>query len=173
MLTVKVRKEELECGEIPTLCMVCGEKDAETRIPYVARILFFPLGLLGIAGKYLTPKRYEMSVLCCNGCKSGFIYEQNMSNIWLTLRLCAAMSLLFVLVADIDGAPANLLIPVIIVISTLILESLYFWTLGKKNAIRVVGMDSSSVSFDFPNPGWSGAYTKLRRDAEAARHRRF
>ena len=104
--------------------MICGEKDAETEVPFTAKVLFFPLNVLGILGKYLTPRKYDMSVYCCNDCKSGFIYEQSMGNIWLSLRFCTVLALCFVLFANLDGAPANLLIPMILVISTVIPESL-------------------------------------------------
>lgn len=173
MRTVKIRKEEIEAGELPSLCMICGEKDAETKVPFTAKVLFFPLNVLGILGKYLTPRKYDMSVYCCNDCKSGFIYEQSMGNIWLSLRFCTVLALCFVLFANLDGAPANLLIPMILVISTVILETLYFWTLGKKNAVRVLAIDNSSVSLELPNEQWSAALSKIQRDKETEKRRRF
>ena len=171
MLTVKIQKTELESGDIPPLCMVCGDKDAETKIPYTARKIFFPLSMFGIIGKYLTPKRYDMTVLSCSGCKEDFVYEQNMSNVWLSLRLLAVCSLFYVLLADSENAPGNLLIPIFIVGTTLVLEAIYFWTKGRKNAIRLVNLDEKSVSLDLPNEAWPAAYTKLRREKEMARHR--
>lgn len=171
MLTVKIRKEELEDGDIPSLCMICGDKDAETKVPFVARKLGFPLSAFGIIGKFLTPKKYEMSVLTCGQCKSPFIYEQTMANIWLSLRLVATLALLYVVVADSENAPANLLIPIIIVFSTLLLESVYFWTIGRRNAVRVSNIEENSVALDLPNEGWPAAYTKYRREKEMSKHR--
>ena len=157
MLTVKIRKEELESGDIPSVCMICGDKEAETKVPFVARKLVFPLNAFGIVGKFLTPKKYEMSVLTCGQCKSPFIYEQTMANIWLSLRLVATL--------------AHLLIPLIIVFSTFLLETVYFWTIGRKNAVRVSNIEENSVSLDLPNEGWPAAYTKYRREKEMSKHR--
>ena len=171
MLTVKVRKTELENGDIPSLCMICGQKEAETKVPFVARKMVFPLGVLGILGKYMTPRKYEMSVLTCGECKSPLIYEQTLSNIWLSLRLLAIVALFYVIVADSENAPANLLIPLIIVFSTVLLETVYFWTIGRKNAVRISSIDEQSVALDLPNEGWPAAYTKHRREKETAHHR--
>jgi hypothetical protein len=166
MVTSKIQKSELESGDIPTLCMVCGEKDGETRIPFLARLVPFPLTMFGIVGKFLAPRKFPMTVITCKGCKSGFIYEQTMTNIWLSLRLLAVAALAYVLLADSEGAPENLLIPMLIVIITVGLESMYFWTVGKKNAIRVSNMDEQSVSLDLPNEKWGVAYTAHRREKE-------
>lgn len=168
---VKIQKEELETGDVPSLCMVCGAKEAETKVPYTARKIVFPLGMLGIIGKFLTPKRYDMTVLSCNGCKDGFVYEQNISNIWLSLRLVAVLSLVYVLAAHSDKAPGNLLLPVFIIFVTVFLEALYFWTTGKKNAVRLENLDEKSVSLVLPNESWPSAYADWRRKKEMERHR--
>ena len=74
------------------------------------------------------------------------------------------------IVADTEGAPENLLIPFIIVVSTFILESVYFWTTGRKNAIRVSNMDEKSISLDLPNEHWGVAYTAHKRAQETQKH---
>lgn len=169
--TVKIQKADFETGEIPPLCMLCGEKDAETKVPYTARKIGFPLAMMGIIGKFLTPKKYDMTVLSCSECKNGFVYEQNMSNIWLTLRLVAVLVFVFVLTAHSDKAPANLIIPLLVLFITVLLETVYFWAIGKKNAVRLENMDDNSVSLTLPNESWPAAYADMRLKREAERKR--
>ena len=52
--------------------------------------------------------------------------------------MLAIAALVYVLVADSDGMPENLLIPLIIVIITIGLESIYFWTTGDQGVLGVL-----------------------------------
>jgi len=169
MSRVKILKTELWDNDIPALCMICGESPAQTQHPYEAKYVFFPLNLLGILGRLATPKKVPMNVVCCNECKPGFLNEQNMAVIWQVLRTLVLFAFVYSLAVKSSALPKSLLPPVIFAISVFILESVYFWAIGRKSAIRVAKMDEGTVSLDLPNGKWGVAYTTYKREKNQKR----
>lgn len=167
-------KEELQENDLPMLCMICGTKPAEAKIPHVARYIGFPANLFGLFGKYvLAFKKWPMTVLVCNGCKSGFLSERVFSDIWKSVQLIALIYIGYLLVQEPQGIPENLFIPGLTLLGVLLMEALHFWTLGRKNAIRVINIEKYFVSFEFPNGHWGVAYTSHRREMDAdTKHKR-
>ncbi len=161
---VKILKTELADNDIPALCMICGEAPAQTRHEYTARHVFFPLNLLGIIGHYLTPKKMPMSVACCNACKGGYLNEVNMGTVWQLARTATLLYLVFVFATKTDALPKALIPAVVVFLIVIILETFYFWTIGKKSAVRCAAMDEGTVSLELPNGKWTVAYTTYKRE---------
>ena len=169
MSRVKLLKTEVWDNDIPAICMVCGEKPAQTSHPTQMKHVFFPLNVLGIVGHMITPKKMPMNICCCNDCKAGYLNEVNMQIIWASLKTIVLLSFVYVFTVKSAGLPKNLLVPVILMAIVLILETVYFWTIGKKNAIRCAKMDAGTVSLDLPNGKWAVAYTKYKDDKKTRR----
>lgn len=170
MSRVKLLKMELWDDDIPSLCMVCGKNPAQTRHPTTLRYAFFPLNLLGAIGTFISPKKMPMNIVCCNDCKSGYLNEVNMSLIWDVARALIPFAFLYAattLYAD-KGFKAFLM-PIIFTVIVYSLQLLYFWTIGKKSAIRCVKMDEGTVSLELPNGHWGVAYTKYKQDKNQRR----
>ena len=108
-----------------------------------------------------------MTVLVCDDCKSSFLAERVFSNIWKTVQFIALCYVGYLVVEEPQGIPQNLYIPGGMLLGVFILETLHFWTLGRKNAIRVTNIERHFVSFEFPNGHWGVAYTSHRRDTDA------
>lgn len=170
MSRVKLLKMELWDDDIPSLCMVCGKNPAQTRHPTTLRHAFFPLNLFGALGTFATPKKMPMNIVCCNDCKTGYLNEVNMSMVWDVARALIPFAFLYAatsLYAD-KGLKA-FLVPVIFAFIVYALQALYFWTIGKKSAIRCVKMDEGTVSLELPNGHWGVAYTKYKQDKNQRR----
>lgn len=168
MARVKIMKEELAENDLPMLCMICGTQKPTAQIPHVARYIGFPANLFGIFGKYvLAFKKWPMTVLVCDGCKSNFLAERVFSDIWKLVQFVALCYVGYLVVQEPQGIPQNLYIPAGMLLGVFILETLHFWTLGRKSAIRVTNIERHFVSFDFPNGHWGVAYTSHRRDMDA------
>ena len=164
MPRVKILKADIEANDIPALCMICGEKSAEIQQPTTVGLSSIPLAVFGLIGRAINPRKVSMSVLCCNDCKAGYKYEVSMGLIWDSLRTVALLSFVYMIALQPEGLPKNLMFPAIAWISTMLLETLYFFTIGKKNAIRVVAVDKTSVSLDLPNGIWGVSYTTYKRE---------
>jgi hypothetical protein len=169
MSRVKILKTELWDNDIPALCMVCGENPAQTQHPTEARHVFFPLNMLGIVGRLITPKKIPMNVVCCNNCKSGYLYEQNMTILWQSLRTVALLFFVYAIAVNTASLPKSLVFPVIFAFSVVLLEIAYFWGIGRKHAIRCAKMDEGTVSLDLPNGKWGVAYTTYKREKNQKR----
>lgn len=161
---VKILKSELWDNDIPALCMICGEAPAQTRHEFMARHVFFPLNLLGIIGQYITPKKMPMSVACCNDCKAGYLNEVNMGLIWQVVRTLALFYFIFAVATQTNNLPKAIIPPVVVFLIVVILETFYFWTIGKKSAVRCAAMDEGTVSLELPNGKWTVAYTTYKRE---------
>jgi len=169
MSRVKLLKSELWDNDIPALCMICGEKPAQTKHEMIAKHVFFPLNLLGIVGQILTPKKMPMSVACCNDCKAGYLNEVNMGLVWQVLRTLILVGFIITFTVYSSSLPKSLLPPVIFAIIVIILETVYFWTVGKNHAIRCAKMDEGTVSLDLPTGKWGVAYTTYKREKNQKR----
>lgn len=161
MSRVKIQKLEIWENDLPTVCMVCGTNPGQTKVDTTAVHVFFPLSLLGILGKMISPKKIPFPVVTCNGCKQGYDNEENMTKVFGFLYTMA-FATLFYPVSTRDGK--DFLVPLIFYFSVALLHGLYFWTIGKKYAIRCVGMDHGNVAMEFPGGMWGVAYTTYRRD---------
>lgn len=166
---VKLLKSELWDNDIPALCMICGEAPAQTRHEWMARHVFFPLSLMGIVGEYITPKKMPMSVACCNDCKGGFLNEVNMNLVWGVLRTLVMVYFAVVLATKSSELPKSIIPPVVVGLIVFILSTFYFWTVGKKSAVRCATMDEGTVSLELPNGKWGVAYTTYKREKNQKR----
>ena len=164
MPRVKILKTDIEDNDIPAVCMICGEKPADIQEPTKVGLSSMPLAVLGLIGRLINPRKISMSVLCCHDCKAGYRYEVNMGLIWDSLRTVALLSFVYMIAVQPQGLPKNLMFPAIAWISTMLLETVYFFTIGRKNAIRVVAVDKNSVSLDLPNGKWGVSYTTHKRE---------
>jgi Ankyrin repeats (3 copies)/Ankyrin repeat len=169
MSRVKLLKSELWDNDIPALCMICGENPAQTKHEMVARHVFFPLNLLGILGVYATPKKMPMAVACCNDCKGGYLNEVNMGIVWQVLRTLVLVGFIITFTTYSSSLPKSLLPPVIFAVIAFILETVYFWSIGRKHAIRCAKMDEGTVSLDLPTGKWGVAYTTYKREKNQKR----
>lgn len=167
--TVKILKTELYDNDIPALCMICGEAPAQTRHEYVARHVFFPLNLMGLVGQYITPKKIPTSVACCNDCKTGYLNEVNMGLVWQIARSLVMFYFVFVVATQTSTLPKSLVPPVVVGLIVFILDTFYFWTIGKKSAVRCAAMDDGTVSLELPNGTWGVAYTTYKREKNQKR----
>lgn len=161
MSRVKIQKLEIWDGDLPPVCMICGVKPAQTKHDTQAVHVPFPLGMLGIAGKLISPKKVPFPVVCCNECKPGYDNEENMSKLFGTLYLLAFASIFYPVSTR---TPKDALVPILFYVIVGILHGLYFWTIGKKFAVRCVGMDHGNVAMEFPGGMWGVAYTTYRRE---------
>jgi ankyrin repeat protein len=169
---VKISKEEMFDKHLPTLCMVCGKNQATARVPHVARKVGFPANLFGLMGKYLlASKRWKMEVIVCDQCKAGFKNERVLSDLWKTVHLFALIGIGYYLYTDPGGMPKNLMVPGIMLLAVLVLETIHFFAIGKKNAIRLLDIEKHFVSFEFPNGRWGVAYTAQKREQGADMNR--
>lgn len=164
MPRVKVLKADIEENDVPALCMICGQKPAESQQRTKLGLSSIVFAALGLLGRALNPHKVSMSVLCCHNCKSGYQNEVSMGIIWDSLRTVALGSFVFMIALQPEGMPKNLLFPTIAWLSTMMLETICFFAFGKKNAIRVVAVDKTSVSLDLPNGIWGVAYTTHKRE---------
>lgn len=169
MSRVKLLKTELWDNDIPALCMICGENDAQTKHEMTAKYVFFPLNLLGIVGQLITPKKMPMAVACCNECKGGYLNEVNMGIIWQCLRTAILVGFFLTFTVYSSSLPKSLLPPFLFAVIVIILETVYFWTIGKKHAIRCAKMDEGTVSLDLPTGKWGVAYTTYKREKNQKR----
>lgn len=158
---VKIQKLEIWDNDLPTVCMICGVKPGQTKADTTAVHVPFPLSLLGILGKLISWKKIPFPVVTCNECKSGYDNEENMTKVWGTLYTLAFFSL-FYPVSTRTGK--DILVPILFYFIVALLHGLYFWTIGKKYAVRCVGMDHGNVAFEFPGGMWGVAYTTYRRE---------
>jgi hypothetical protein len=158
---VKIQKLEIWDNDLPTVCMVCGVKPGQTKSDITATYVPFPLSLLGILGKLISWKKIPFPVVTCNDCKQGYNNEENMSKIWGVLYTVAFFTLFYPVSTQ---QPKDVLVPVLVYFIVAVLHGMYFWTVGKKYAIRCVGMDHGNVSFEFPGGMWGVAYTTYRRE---------
>ena len=159
---VKIQKLEIWDNDLPTVCMICGTSPGQTKHDTKAVYVPFPLNLLGIVGTVLSPKKMPFPVVCCNECKSGYDNEVNMTMLFDGLYTVAFLSIF--LAIGTQDMPKGLLIPAIAYISVILLHGLYYWTIGKKYAVRCVGMDGGNISMEFPGGRWGVAYTTHRRE---------
>lgn len=162
--SVKILKSEVWDNDMPAICMVCGENPAQTSHPTTMKHVFFPLSMLGFLGQLITPKKIPFNICCCNDCKPGYLNEVNMQIIWSVLKTLVMVYFVFVFTVQSSGLPKNLLGPVIAFVIAIILETVYFWTIGKKHAIRCGGMDDGTVSIDLPQGKWGLEYSKYKRE---------
>lgn len=158
---IKILKAEIWDNDLPTVCMICGTNPGQTKHDTNAIFVPFPLNLLGILGTALSPKKLPFPVVCCNECKSGYDNETNMTTLFDGLYTLAFVSI-FVAIGT-QAMPKGLLIPAIAYISVILLHGLYYWTIGKKYAVRCVGMDGGNISMEFPGGRWGVAYTSHKR----------
>jgi ankyrin repeat protein len=164
MSRVKIQKTEIWDNDLPTVCMICGVKPGQTKSDTMAIHVPFPLSVLGIMGNLISWKKMPFPVVTCNECKQGYDNEANMSKVFGVGYTLCWFFLLFTVATQSDKLPKALLGPVIFLAIVAILHGLYFWTIGKKYAIRCVGMDGGNVSFEFPGGMWGVAYTTYKRE---------
>jgi hypothetical protein len=159
MSRVKIQKLEIWENDLPAVCMVCGQRPAQTKRDTTAVRNFLPF--LGLLGEALSTKKVPFPVVTCNECKHGYDNEANMTKFFGLLYTIAFFTLFYpVSTREVKDA----IIPVIFYISVIMLHTLYFWTIGKKYAIRCVGMDHGTVSMEFPGGHWGVVYTKYKGD---------
>lgn len=161
MSRVKIQKLEIWDNDLPTVCMICGVNPGQTKSDTTAVHVPFPLSLLGIFGKLISPRKIPFPIVTCNGCKQGYDNEENMTKVFGTLYFLAFLSIFYPVSTR---EPKDALVPAIFYIIVMILHGLYFWTIGKKYAVRCVGMDHGNVAFEFPGGMWGVAYTTYRRE---------
>lgn len=159
---VKITKLEIWDNDLPTVCMICGKNPGQTKHDTTAVYVPFPLTMLGLLGKLMSPKKIPFPVVCCNDCKSGYDNEHSMSVIFDGLYTVAFFSLLYPVATQ--DFPKGLIVPAIVYFSVFLLHGLYFWTIGKKSAIRCVGMDHGTISMEFPGGRWGVAFTTHKRE---------
>jgi hypothetical protein len=159
---VKIQKLEIWENDLPTVCMVCGVKPGQTKRDTQAVHVPFPLSMLGILGRAISWKKIPFPIVTCNDCKQGYDNEENMTKVWGFLYTASFFSIFYAI--GTQELPKGLIIPGILYFATILLHGLYFWTIGKKYAIRCVGMDHGNVAFEFPGGMWGVAYTTYRRE---------
>jgi hypothetical protein len=158
---VKIQKLEIWDSDLPTTCMVCGVKPGMTKSDTTAVYVPFPLSMLGILGKAISWKKIPFPIVTCNECKNGYDNEENMTKFFGLLYTLAFFSLFYPVTTR---EAKDLLVPAIFYFSVVLLHGVYFWNIGKKYAIRCVGMDHGNVAFEFPGGHWGVEYTKWRRE---------
>lgn len=158
---VKIQKIEIWENDLPTVCMICGVNPGQTKTDSNAIHTPFPLSLLGYLGQMLSWKKVPFPIVTCNGCKAGAMSEENMTKLFGILYTVAFFTLLYPVSTR---EPKDVLVPAIFYFSVALLHGLYFWTIGKKYAIRCVGIDHGTVAMEFPGGMWGVAYTTYRRD---------
>lgn len=158
---VKIQKLEVWESDLPTICMVCGVNPGQTKADSQAIHTPFPLSLLGFLGQMLSPRKLPFPIVTCNGCKAGQNNEANMTKLFSVLYTLAFFTLLYP-VSTRNGK--DVVVPVIVYFSVALLHGLYYWTVGKKYAIRCVGMDHGTLAMEFPGGMWGVAYTTHKRE---------
>lgn len=171
MSRVKMLIEEVEDGDLPGYCMICGTEPAAVQHPDMLTYVPFPLSLLGVLGRYITPKKIKMSIPTCAGCAEPYRNEKNMGLIWDSLKTVALVALLVVVGVDTSGLPRSLIVPMLILISTWVLQFFYFSTVGRKAAVRLANIDRKSVALDIPGGQWGVHYTKYKQEKETSGRR--
>lgn len=159
---VKIQKLEIWENDLPAVCMVCGENPGQTKHDTNAVYTFFPLSMLGLLGTMISPKKIPFPIVCCNDCKPGYNNEHNMTQLFGFMYTLCFLSLGYPIATN--NFPGGLMVPVVAYASTLLLHTVYYWSIGRKYAIRCVGMDHGTVSMEFPGGRWGVAYTLFRRD---------
>ncbi len=159
---VKIQKLEIWDNDLPTVCMICGVAPGQTKHDTNAVYVPFPLSMLGILGRMISPKKIPFPVVCCNECKGGYDNEQNMTMLFDGLYTLAFCSLFYPVATQ--QIPKGFVVPAIAYFSVILLHGLYYWTIGKKYAVRCVGMDHGNISMEFPGGRWGVAYTTHKRE---------
>lgn len=165
MPRVKLLRSEIEQNDLPLICMVCGQRPAETKRPTLLSSPGFPLTLFGLVGTLLSPCRVTLDVYLCGPCRSGFVNEVSLGWLWQLLKTVAVAGFAFMFFAHPEEMPENLAIPGLILIGTWLLQGLYHFGVGKKYAIRIAELDKQSIALNMPSGQWGVLYTAHRKES--------
>lgn len=116
---------------------------------------------MGIIGTALSHKKEPINIVTCDGCKAGFQNELGMTKIFDLLYAIALATCTYPLATM---AVKDLIVPLTTYTIVIILHGVYFWAIGRKYAVRCVGMDGGHISFELPDGKWGVAYTAYKKE---------